>query len=326
MGVDGFRMDAVKFLMEDTGRADDVPGTHRVLREFAQHVRQVKADAFTVGEVFDSTGSLLSYYPDQLDSYFAFEVADSVIAAVRTGAAHGMLAPILRLQREVPAQRWSIFLRNHDQPRTATELRGDPAGLRLAAVLQFTLPGLPFVYYGEELGMTGAKPDERIRTPMAWSVDAPHSGFTMGTPWQRLQDDSVRANVGVQQGDTSSLLHLYRALIHLRASHHALGSGSLYALQANDSSVVSYVRRSGDTAVLVLANLGTRPVLDVAVDSDSALMPVGEYALRPLTGAPRVGPSGVLRVAQNGAFRNQRPGFVLAPRTAYVLDLVAVRR
>ena len=75
---------------------------------------------------------------------------------------------MLRLQRALPAERWAPFLRNHDQTRTLTALGGDIARARLAAMILLTLPGLPFVYYGEELGMTGNKPDERLRTPMHW--------------------------------------------------------------------------------------------------------------------------------------------------------------
>ncbi|MHB1068736.1 MAG: alpha-amylase family glycosyl hydrolase, partial [Gemmatimonadaceae bacterium] len=85
MGVDGFRLDAVRYLVEDGATVDDTPGTHAVLREYGAHVRQAKPGAFTIGEVFDSTGTLLTYYPDQLDAYFAFEVGVSLIAGVRRG-------------------------------------------------------------------------------------------------------------------------------------------------------------------------------------------------------------------------------------------------
>lgn len=326
MGVDGFRLDAVKFLVEESGKADDATGTHRVLNAFANHVRTIKPDAFTVGEVFDSTGSLLAYYPDQLYSYFAFEVADSVLAAVRAESGRGMLAPILRLQREVPSQRWSVFLRNHDQPRTANELNGDVPGMRLAAVLQFTLPGLPFVYYGEELGMTGTKPDERIRTPMAWKRSAPHAGFTTGTPWQPLQDDSLRANVEVQDADTISLLNLYRTLIRLRTAHAALGMGELHELRASDSGVVSYVRRSGENSVLIVANLGTSSVENVILDSDSAVASAGSYALKSLMRSANDHQFSPVSIDQSGAIRNYHPAAVMEPRTAYVFELVRAAR
>ena len=76
---------------------------------------------------------MLAYYPDQLDAYFAFEVSDSIIAAVRAGSAKSLLPPVLRLQRAVPAERWAPFLRNHDQTRTLTALEGDIGQARIAA-------------------------------------------------------------------------------------------------------------------------------------------------------------------------------------------------
>ncbi|HEV2951548.1 MAG TPA: alpha-amylase family glycosyl hydrolase, partial [Actinomycetota bacterium] len=179
MGVDGFRLDAIKHLVEaDQGRrVEHLPGTHAFLREYAAHVRRVKPGAFTIGEVWDSVGAMLPYYPDQLDAHFAFEASDAILTAVRTGSASKLLAPFVRLQRELPADRWSPFLRNHDQTRTMTELGGDTARARQAAVLLLTLPGLPFIYYGEEIGMTGNKPDPRLRTPMHWRR-GPAAGFT----------------------------------------------------------------------------------------------------------------------------------------------------
>jgi glycosidase len=267
MGADGFRLDAVKYLVEDGSKVDDTPGTHAVLREYAAYVRQAKPGAFTIGEVFDSTGTLLTYYPDQLDAYFAFEVADSLIAGVRRGDARGMLAPVLRLQRAQPATRWAPFLRNHDQPRTRTELGGDWGKARVSSLLLLTLPGLPFVYYGEELGMTGGKPDERIRTPMAWSLTTPHAGFTTGTPWEPLAADSLDANVEAQAGRASSMLNLHRTLIRVRAASPALARGVLEPLTTSDAAVVAFLRRDATDVVLVIANVGARALKEVTVTS-----------------------------------------------------------
>src|SRR5881628_1046142 len=127
MGVDGFRLDAIPYLVEEGDRIRDTPGTHAVLREFAAYVRQIAPDAFTIGEEWDSTGGMLAYYPDQLDAYFAFEVSDAILDAVRTSSANRLFPAVLRLQREIPADRWSPFLRNHDQTRTLTVLGGDVA-------------------------------------------------------------------------------------------------------------------------------------------------------------------------------------------------------
>ncbi|MEI2689565.1 MAG: alpha-amylase family glycosyl hydrolase [Anaerolineae bacterium] len=77
----------------------------------------------------------------------------------------------------------------------ATTLFKDPAGNALAATTLLTLPGVPFIYYGEEIGMTGNKPDERIRTPMQWADEA-NGGFTSGTPWEALNSDLAERQRG----------------------------------------------------------------------------------------------------------------------------------
>ncbi len=318
MGVDGFRLDAVKFLVEEGDRGDDTPGTHRVLADYAAHVRRARPGSYTVGEVWDSTGALLPYYPNQLDGYFAFEVADSLIAAVRNGSGRGLLAPVLRLQRLLPAWRWSQFLRNHDQPRTRTELGGDWEKARLAAVLLLTLPGLPFVYYGEELGMTGTKPDERIRTPMAWSLDGPHAGFTTGTPWQAMAGDSLEANVAAQEANPGSLLALYRRLIHLRADHAALAGGRLIPLRASHDALTAFMRRDGRRAVMVVVNLGGEPLSAVALYSEAGALPPGSFRTRNLLGGGAMAP---VRIGADGRLRGYAPLPVLPPKSAWVLEL-----
>jgi glycosidase len=261
MGVDGFRLDAVPYLVETGDSLAHTKGTHAFLHEYAEYIRAVKPDVFTVGEVWDSIGSMLPYYPDQLDAYFAFALSDAILDAVRTGGGSGgsaqkLLQGYLRLQDTLPAERWAPFQRNHDQTRTLTALNGDPTRARLAVTLLLTLPGLPFIYYGEEIGMTGDKPDPRLRTPMQWAR-APAAGFTTArAAWEPLQPDSFTANVEMQEADTGSLLNLYRRLIHLRTDNPALASGRLVPRATNNDAVAAFERRSGDQTVLVMINLG----------------------------------------------------------------------
>ena len=100
MGVDGFRLDAVPYLVEEGTTVSNTAGTHAVLRDFAASVRRNAPGAFTVGEVWDSIGAIMPYYPDQLDSYFSFELSDALLDAVRTGqlgeAARGLCAHAAR--------------------------------------------------------------------------------------------------------------------------------------------------------------------------------------------------------------------------------------
>jgi alpha-amylase len=260
---------------------------------------------------------MLTYYPDQLDSYFSFDASDAIIEAVRTGSVEGLLQPALRLQQAIPSDRWSSFLRNHDQTRTLTAIEGDVANAKLAATLLLTMPGLPFVYYGEEIGMVGDKPDPRLRTPMQWSA-ANGAGFTTGTVWEPLQENWQTVNVEAQESDPGSLLNLYRRLIYLRAEHPALGAGKLVPLSAGRDDVAAYVRRGGDRSVLVIANLGDTQLFGVTVRSVDGMLPAGRYAATGLLG----GPDGAeFEVGGAGRIEGYVPVPSLGPTQGYLFEL-----
>ena len=321
MGVDGFRLDAVPYLVESGDTLAHSGATHAVLRDFAANVRRVSPRAFTIGEVWDSTGTILSYYPNELDAHFAFPVSDAILEAVRTGSASKLLPELMRFQRALPPDRWSPFLRNHDQTRTVTALGGDTARARLAASILLTLPGLPFVYYGEEIGMMGDKPDERLRTPMQWT-GATSAGFTRGKPWETLQPDSATANVAMQDADPGSLLNLYRRLIHLRAANSALGAGELIPVDASSGAVAAYLRRDGRRAVLVISNLGTTPLSGVTLSTSARVLPAGRYAAKRLLGGDD---GATLQVASDGRVTGYLPWPILAPMQSYMLELTRLR-
>ncbi len=316
MGVDGFRLDAVPYLVEEGDCQVGCEGTHAFLREYAAHLRSVRPGTYTVGEVWGSIDTLLPYYPDQLTSYFTFSLSDSLIAALRRGSATDLLAGFLRLQDTLPPYRWSPFLRNHDQTRTLTAVGGDWASARLGAVILLTLPGLPFVYYGEEIGMTGDKPDERLRTPMQWRAE-PGLGFTSGRPWEAAQPDSFTTTVAAEDGDPGSLLNLYRRLIHLRKAEPALGIGRLVPLATGDSSVVAYLRRADDELVLVVANLAPGASGALAVRAAPEALGPGRYQTRNLMDGSR----GELQVDEAGRLDGVTGSGILAPKASVVLVL-----
>ena len=191
----------------------------------------------------------------------------------------------------------------------------------MAATLLLTLPGLPFVYYGEEIGMTGDKPDPRLRTPMHWTR-GPAAGFTRGVPWEPLQPDSLTANVEAQERDPNSLLNLHRRLIHLRADNPALATGELVPLTASSGAVVAYLRREGGRAVLVVANLGAAPLSRVTLASADGALPAGRYTVRSLLGGPA---GAALTVGANGRVQGYAPLGTLAPMSSHVLELSAGR-
>ena len=320
MGVDGFRLDAVGHFFEDGDEPRNGPGVHPWLRDWQASIRQVRPDVFTVGEVWDSIGAIRAYYPDQLDAYFAFQVADALLGAVRSGSGRELTGVLERVQRDYPRGRWASFQRNHDQTRTLTELRGDTARARLAATLLLTLPGVPFIYYGEEIGMTGDKPDPRLRTPMHWTRQ-PAAGFTRAHPWEPLQPDSFTANVSVMEQDSASLLNHYRRLVHLRTARPALGAAADFIpLNSGSDSVLAYLRRDGAATVLVVANLTGRLRTVSALSSATSVLTPGTWNPTALLGRGAESP---LRVARDGRITGWTPRASLQPLEALVLELRA---
>ena len=284
MGADGFRFDAIPYLVEEGDQLKHTRGTHEILHVLGDAIRRQAPGSFTVGEMGDGSVDILaSYYPDQLDSYFAFDVARATVEAARTGDATPYFRSILETNAKLPAGRWSPFLTNHDQPRTMTVL-GDVAKARVAASAMLMLPGVAFVYYGEEIGMFGPKPDEQIRTPMQWT-SAAGAGFTTGTPWEAHQPDWVSKNVSAQDVDPASLLNHYRRLIHLRNQHPALSHGDLEMGAAMDPAVAVIMRRSPEETILVALNFGDR-LIDRVLIMFASDRPEGPFQIEPLYNDP----------------------------------------
>jgi len=257
MHADGFRFDAIPYLVEDGNQLQHSRGTHDVLRQLGNAIRAEAPESFTVGEMSDESPEVMAtYYPDQLDSYFAFAVARTTMQAAQTGEASGFFKAVVQANERFPSGRWSPFLTNHDQPRVMTVL-GDASKARVAASAMLMLPGTPFVYYGEEIGMVGPKPDEMIRTPMQWS-SAPNGGFTTGIPWEPLQADWKTKNVAGQDSSRQSLLNHYRKLIQLRNANPALNRGPLTLVPTDDATgtIAAWLRSSRDEAFLIVVNFG----------------------------------------------------------------------
>jgi len=318
MNVDGFRLDAVAHFIEAGDTVMNASGNNPWLRDYEAAIKRIAPNSFTVGEVsYDTPDVILKYYPDQLDSYFTFQIANLLIDAVRKGSAAKLIPALAYSQKTFPPGRWSPFLRNHDQTRTMTELNGDFARAKVAASLLLTLPGFPFVYYGEEIGMTGNKPDPRLRTPMHWKRTRA-AGFTTGMAWEPLQPDSMTANVEAQDADRSSLLNLYRRLINLRSSNPALGYGDFVPLATGNDQVAAYLRRKGSRNVVVVANLGTSRVAGLSLRSDAGVLSRGTYSARSLSGGSA---NTTLRVDDGGAVAAWIPVPSLDALTVHIIEI-----
>jgi glycosidase len=256
MGADGFRLDAVKHLIEDGRRIENTPATHDWLKSFRTFYKGVQPDALTVGEIWSTTDVSARYVGEELDLAFDFPLADATIAS----ALNGRSLDAQRAQKAVlaayPAGQYATFLANHDQNRTRSRLLDDDQA-RMAATLQLLFSGVPFIYYGEEIGMSGTKPDENIRRPMQWTASG---GFSTGTPWRDYFEDYAQRNVAAQAQDPRSLLSHYRELIRLRNSHEALRIGRPWLIDSDHPAVYAALRSSASQTVLVLLNLSSKPV------------------------------------------------------------------
>jgi glycosidase len=227
-------------------------------------VKEAKPDALLVGEVWSTTKDIAGYFgqnADELDVLFDFPVATAIVDGVKAGSGQAIATVLAEVARTYPAGAMAApFLTNHDQIRVANQLAGDAARLRLAAAILLSLPGAPFLWQGEELGMQQLDKgdDPYKRTPLPWSA-GPNAGFTTAPkPWMELAPGWEKANVATASADPASLLSRYRTLIRARRDSPALRLGDLTLLKTAPT-VLAYVRRGGGETVLVVHNLGDTP-------------------------------------------------------------------
>jgi glycosidase len=222
-----------------------------------------------------------------------------------------------------PPGQFAPFLSNHDQPRVMSMLGGDLASAKLAATTLLTLPGVPFIYYGEEIGMTGFGPHPKIRTPMQWT-SGENAGFSTWGWWEAPNWDSVSVNVADEDRDPDSLLTHYRRLIRLRAAHPALTIGGLRSLAVTCRPVHAHLRSTADSrdALLVVLNFSAADQRDCALSLPESDLPAGRYDVVDLLSGES---APALVVGAGGEFDGYVPAAALGLRDARVLQLTAQR-
>jgi alpha-amylase len=183
--------------------------------------------------------------------------------------------------KDMPEGPYATFLTNHDQNRVMSVLNGNVDKAKVAVSLLLTFPGTPFIYYGEEIGMEGEKPDENIRTPMQWSSDF-NAGFTTGKPWEGIGEEYLQSNVAVELTDDKSLLSYYRTLISLRNLHPALYGTGINIVTSSNPGVYAVLRTSQSESILVVVNLTKAPISDYALDLKDPILQNGVYHLQSL--------------------------------------------
>jgi alpha-amylase len=255
-GVDGFRFDAVGVLIENRAIAwENQPENHAVMKR----IQGLLADYGKRFIVCEAPGDPAAFAAaDSCGSSFAFGLQKHIIASIKLGRVKPDLLYMLRTQ---PVERMATLLANHDAfagARLFKQFNGDEKSYRLAAATLLTLPGTPFIYYGEEIGLSHAEPvaqdDQAIRGPMSWSAQA-QAGFTRADkPFRPLVANWKTHNAETQKSDPSSLLNVYKKLIELRKAEPALSAGSFTPLSQKDDAVFAFVREHQGAKMLVLIN------------------------------------------------------------------------
>ncbi|WP_276250823.1 glycoside hydrolase family 13 protein [Haloarcula rara] len=333
-GIDGFRMDVINMVSKPEGLPDGDPEKDWVgIEHFTNGPDAVKYlsemaaatyddyEAMTVGECVNVDPDTASDYVSAegpMDMLFHFEHmsvdSDGQWLSPSEWDLTDLKAVMSKWQTDLDG--WnSLYLTNHDQPRIVSRFGDDGEyrreSAKLLGTLLFTLSGTPYVYQGQELGMTNYpwssldelddlqsigkveaaveageidgfeevkqavrdKSRDNARTPMQWD-DSEHAGFTDGEPWLPVNPNYERINVAAAEADPDSVLHYYRDLVALRGDHEVLVYGAYNLLLPDHESVWAYRMETEDDAVLVALNVDdteTSVTLDDAARTEELL-------------------------------------------------------
>lgn len=324
-GIDGFRMDVVNLYKKPEGLPDSLLepntsdghvfepklyGNNEGLLEILQEMNEKtlsKYDVMTVGESVEVTPEIALPYVDQdkhaLNMVFQFEVV-----SMRTDFSWKKLKEIQRKWIYGMGENgWnSQYLANHDQPRSVSTYGSDKdywlESAKMLATMIHTLPGTPYIYQGEEIGMTnnkfpdiklfndinahytyreliekGKTPEEALdflnkdsrdhaRTPMQWD-DTAQAGFTTGLPWIMVNPNYKRINVKEQMCDDNSILNYYKELICLRKENKVMVYGKFKEYEEERSDIYLYSREIDEETWMICLNL-TNHQADVELPGD----------------------------------------------------------
>ncbi|XRD90987.1 DUF3459 domain-containing protein [Dyella nitratireducens] len=289
LGVDGFRLDAAQHIYDDlrTDMSDPIALQKNVRwwAEYRHALEKTNPRVWLVGEVARQNPDDLTPYMGPLNTVFNFPLATQLIESVEQernlGIGRGLAFTYAAYRQHANGEFDDApFLSNHDQERVMSQLDDNLAHMRLAAALLLTLPGHPFIYYGEELGMQGTKPDEDIREPMRWYRNGKGPGTASWKDWSTTDDASI--SVEAQDSDPASLLNLYRRLIGWRQQVSALRDGVLQNVPVVDPHMLAYTLQDTQSRVLVVHNLSRKArVFELAGDAhaSSVLLQTGGAVL-----------------------------------------------
>ena len=258
-GIDGFRLDAVPHLIENSAKDwNDQPESRQLTGHFTRLIKSYPGRYV----VCEATAEPKVYASDDIcGGAFAFGLENHIAKA-----AQGELEAIQKVAqyyRTAPSSLAS-FVSNHDQfagKRLWDQVAGNETHYKLAAATYLLLPGTPFIYYGEDIGMSGAQglsDDPFIRGPYSWTGDTQTAGFTMGKPYRALAGNLATHHAALQIQAPNSLRAFYKDMLKWRNARQSLAQGTYEQVSAHDQ-VLSYARRWGSETTWVVINYSTQP-------------------------------------------------------------------
>lgn len=254
-GVDGFRLDATTSYYPH----DQAAGI-AFMKWLENACKAVNPRAYLVGEAWTSASTLKDYYGSTVDSFFnyPFATVDGTIQADMTAKNGTALAQATQKWNDTihaanPAAMDAPFISNHDNPRPSGYLNRSPQKEKLAAATYLLMPGSPFLYYGEEIGMVGSGNDQNKRMPMVWSTT--NTTGIASPPPGGTYDESAVVPVDQQLKDPSSLLSFYTSVLTLKRQFPGIARGTYKAIDAPDKSVLAFSDAYQGTTIYVLENL-----------------------------------------------------------------------
>lgn len=303
-GVGGFRLDVIDQIAKEPDKKITIngPRLHEYFREMSKETFQ-KGDLITVGEAWGADPERAKLYsnPDGSEFSMVFQF-EHIGLDQQEGKDKWDLAPLPFLKLKQIMNSWqtelyncgwnSLFWNNHDLPRIVSRWGNDKEyrveSAKMLAILLHGMQGTPYIFEGEELGMTNvryniedyrdveiqnvykeriaagydkedvmnsiyAKGRDNARTPMQWD-DTENAGFTTGTPWIKVNDNYKTINAKSQVDDPDSIFNCYRKLVSFRKEYPVLVDGSFKLLLAEDENIFAYERKNADETLLVVCN------------------------------------------------------------------------
>ena len=309
-GVGGFRLDVIDQIAKEPDQSITIngPRLHEFIRELSKETFQ-KGDLITVGEAWGANPELGKLYsnPDGSEFSMVFQF-EHIGLDQQEGKGKWELAPLPFLKLKKVMNCWqtelyncgwnSLFWNNHDLPRIVSRWGNDSdyrvESAKMLAILLHGMQGTPYIYQGEELGMTNvqydiedyrdveihnmyqerleagyakedvmrsiyAKGRDNARTPMQWD-DSEYAGFTDGTPWIKVNDNYKEINAKTQVNDPNSIFSCYKKLIQLRKEYPVFVDGKFTLLLEEDENIFAYERKNADQTMVVVCNFFDKTV------------------------------------------------------------------